>query len=290
MRSYWEITTKCNNSCDYCFNNSINHTKDLEKTTSLNNLIRILKTVTISDLIITGGEPCLVESLFSSVSRLKELFSKLEIRIITSGDWSLVSLQECIENKLIQGVTFTDHNILNRSARLKFIEKYRTSSIFNVIIPIHRKRINSISKIINEYKNAGCISFSLNILHYNIYNNQSICYAKNEELQKLLRINYSTPTIINKDSLVQQLKFVEPKQKRNNSCMAAKEFIYIDSTGNIKPCPYTKESILINELLSQTKVESLSELILQKINTFIYEKKKCMIHPGCVCINGSALI
>ena len=121
MRLYWEITTKCNNSCNYCFGNFITRVKDLGIKTRLNNLIRAIKTLNASELIITGGEPCMAESLIPNIKILKELFSKLKIRIITNGDYSLDIPREGIENKLIQGITFTDHDTINRRARLRFI-------------------------------------------------------------------------------------------------------------------------------------------------------------------------
>ena len=290
MRLYWEITTKCNNSCNYCFGNFITRVKDLGIKTRLNNLIRAIKTLNASELIITGGEPCMAESLIPNIKILKELFSKLKIRIITNGDYSFDIPRESIENKLIQGITFTDHDTINRSARLRFIKSYEANSSINVIIPINRKRIDNIGEILDEYQNVGCNKFSLNIIHYNIDNDQSIYYAKKDEVQKLLSINNNTITITNKDSLVHQLKYIKPIRSKNNLCKAGEDFIYIDSAGNIKGCPYHKKEIANYELLLNMNEETCSKLILQNITSFYYEKKECLIHPGCVCINGSVLI
>ncbi len=279
----------CNNNCTYCFGNYAQNQNE-KSNIHIRYLFQLIKLFNVSNLIVTGGEPCLSSYFIPGLKALRKVFPKLYIRVITNGDINLEKLVVGIVKGLLNGITFTDHNKTNREKRLSFIRRFRKLNITNVIIPLQINRLNELEYLLNQYIKAGCSSISLNIIHFpNIFSNNSINKSTQEDLNRLLSINDKTFAILDKRSLYMQLKFRIPKNLKSNPCRSLIDFFYVNSNGIIQACPYNNKPLDFKELRN-IKYRNNSIKSRNPFEGFEDIKTDCLIHPGCVCINGPEVV
>jgi MoaA/NifB/PqqE/SkfB family radical SAM enzyme len=160
------ITNDCNNSCSYCINNNNKENIYSEYQNvafdKYKKLIKELREIKFSDVVITGGEPL----LYPEINRLIEEIHKngLTSTLITNGekldDHSLDKLKKSGLNNLTLS--------LNNFANPGMLE-------INEIIKNYSKKI----KLIEKYFNKICLNFILTAANYNYCNKIYDKFGKN---------------------------------------------------------------------------------------------------------------
>jgi len=286
MRVYWEITTKCNIRCDYCFYRQYNNFSRSLSTADVKNAISVLESVKPTHLVLTGGEPALEPNLSDTVGKVRKGIPQVQIRIITAASGSLVAIEDCARLRFIDAVTVSDHQPEGRTKRLSFIEDIARYVDVNVIIPIHRFRLRKCRDIVRQYLNAGCNEASFNVLVFaDNTDPRSLIHCSKTEQDELLSIAQTEAGDNAFMSLKNQLCVLQPRFMVNSPCKAAFDFVFLDADGKVTPCPYWSEDKapvlpFKHNNNRQLNRDDIKFLQLKRVMT------KCRIHAGCVCING----
>lgn len=287
MRVYWEITTKCNSRCDYCFYRQFKGFSRFFSSADVPRAVSVLENIRPTHLVLTGGEPALAPNLLDTIAIVRKAVTNLQIRIITAASCSLLTIEDCARSRLIDAVTVSDHRAEDRPKRLRFVEKIACHVDVNVIIPVHRFRLKECREIVRQYLKAGCSEASFNVLVFaDNADPRSLIHCPQQEQDELLAIAQTEVGYEAFLSLKNQLCVVTPKVMAHNPCKAGFNFIFLDTDGIVAPCPYWVRG---KAPLSTSKCGNNRRSAKDDVRFVQLERVKtqCRVHAGCVCINGN---
>ena len=253
--AYWRITEKCNCNCQYCFLDN-RKTEDRSNVSEevINKVIEIIEKQEVEKLVISGGEPLLVENLLYVVQRISNAnVPNLKISICTNGlieftDFGKLAKEEKFEkfvvsvdahNREIYGRYKKD--IRNKSADygklLNFIRNAKKNNIriaANVILSYSLKKyFNDYVKFINDERIE---ELSISILIGNNDNNKNLKMYIKKMSEILDFYNMILNEKVKEFDHLEKLDFIMPSCVFSNGeceCIENKKLIYISQEGTM---------------------------------------------------------
>ena len=271
---YVEITHRCNYACRHCYANCpSNREMSFEK---IKKLAKILKKNGFKKVLLTGGEPLLVNHIGKTINLLSKDF---KVILITNA--TLIKEVKIDYKKLAgvyisyDGTTEREYELLRGKKGLKkvhenikYLRKLGVKVSLGVILT--KYNINKIDELIKQARNLDVEKINLTLVQpfgRALKNKELILNPKKylkyiPKLSKIKDIHFESllcfPEELSNDSkTVQKLSLFD---KYLSGCAAGKKFIYITPEGYVMPCGYITGD---KKLLKQTG--NIFEMSLKEI-------------------------
>lgn len=252
--AYWRITENCNCNCQYCFivGNKV-HAEVRVSEDIVQRVIDIIENNNIEKLVISGGEPLLVENLTDIVSEISSANSaELKISICTNGLLELTDIERLSEipqfEKFVVSIDGYDQNTYGKYKKLtksgkgaginkvkSFIDKVRKQNIIvaaNIILSHDLKK--SLDQYIQLLHELDVNELSISTLITNNDRNQN----NNRYLRSINEImdfyNYIINEKMDDCSFLDKLDFIVPSCTylgENCECGNNGKLMYISPEG-----------------------------------------------------------
>jgi Predicted Fe-S oxidoreductases len=271
----WEMTSRCNMSCQHCCTNASPNLDFDEFIFSSEKLIkRRLKEIVsfgIKEFYLSGGEPFLVENLFNIVRFLKK--KKAIVSIATNGfclnekiikklskagvDMLHVSLDGYLPeiHNTLRGGNFFDKIVKN----LEIIKKYRIPLRVGCII--WRRNEDFLEEMVKFCTNLRIkeLRFSWLIKVGRFKENPKI-YPKREYRSIIKEIETLKKKYKNKIKLSIHRHFSMRKKDVLRTCPGGKNLFFLNSRGNLAPCSWIAKidkNFITNKTLKEMPFQKL---------------------------------
>ena len=259
--AYWRITKSCNCNCNYCFieENKTDDVVEIDDNT-IDKVIQVIETRDIEKLVISGGEPLLVDNLVDIIKKINDSVSgKLEISVCTNGvadffDFEKLSKISKFE-KFVVSIDGYDQNTYGKYKKIKIngnVKKLRPAQLgqvkqfikssqqygINVAVNtiISKDLVQFIDKYIELYNDIGIEELSFSKLITNNKKNSKTTNFITEVGEVLKFYNMVLNDKIEKFYHVKGLDFIIPSCTYSTAeceCLKKKQLYYIDPNGNL---------------------------------------------------------
>lgn len=294
--AYLHITNKCNLHCVACYSldDNRNKCKDMSLEEIKHALLE-LKSVGVTKVVFSGGEPFLRKDISDMVIYAKEVLNIPSIDIITNGTVLDCDVLEKIANHVdsiavsIDGYS-KEHPTFIRDEGIfetviKGVETIRDIGIKVSILPtIHEKNVYNLIDYVNLAKELKVgISFSLMTCNPDEFGDYVISEENLEYIAKSI-LDSNEDYVLNDTPLNYCLQVQE-------SCGAGKTIISIDAVGNVYPCHmlHDKEFLMGNivnnslkDILTKSPVfDEFAKLSVESISECSECSYKYLCSSGC---------
>lgn len=288
----FEITTRCNNNCIFCYNVWIENKNYLIGELSTSKIVelfdKIFSEIHPGGIAITGGEPLLYKNIVEIIQYLKKYVDNLFF--ITNGT---MLTGNKIDNLIDKGITLFDIPLisLKKEKYIKLCGKDNLDKVKAALINIKKRKVRLNVSIIITRENIGEIddlidfafSFSADSIALNRFvprnkkhRRNKMLWIEDEEMEKaLFKANekckkYKIPiyvTIPVENCLIEHSKF---SYIQFGTCLCGTKKWAIDPFGNLRTCeqnPLILGNLLNSsffELTSNYKAEAFKNNLLLK--------------------------
>lgn len=268
------LTTDCNRQCGYCFyvtGRQRKAPKRLDKGMILDFASSLKRYDELYDVIITGGEPFLVENLFEIIEGLSGF--KLQAIIVTNGDFlsgeTILKAKEAGAFALSISIdSFKDGKNLLQRVKKEILESQIPTTI---ITPITRTNIWELEDILHLSK----LFYGGHILQPAFIPEDDPSYDKlsinkctpheRRELKRILGLWSETFGTRNYTRLIDEFYNLYPSKNRSaekpnpDFCPMGTEVLVLNSDGSIIPC-FHREDLYIGNILNVDFCEISKEM------------------------------
>jgi len=273
---HWEITNKCNLSCDHCLLSPQNEDAwpETEKQQYLK-IISKIKQLGGQNILFTGGEPFMVADFLEIAEYAK--FLGITVSVITNGTlFDEISIERCAKIFDVIGVSIDGLEDEHDSIRGKGMFKKTTHFIAGLLranakvvayIVINGINIDSQKQLLEELIELGVKSFHYNQI--NILGNAIL----NKELHLVCPEGYIKKHLINQFSSILD---IDPEVEWENQCAIDPDVVYLSHQGQIFSCVELKTQnnlgyiATIDDVLLKDKWQAYFSAV-KRPNTCMYE-------------------
>lgn len=247
----YEVTSRCNERCDFCYNVWKAGNKNLPTELSTSNSLKIIdecKKENVIRLIFTGGEPLLRKDLPLLISRAGE--HKLYINLLTNGTLIEKEKKEILpvleKYKVWTQMTFLGMSSHDDITHLKN-SKNMTLKAFDILlshklpvsvnIVVLNQPLEEIEEAIVYFKNIGVKSIGLSRAIPRIpFGGSSLDRKRAKNLYKLM-VKYNCGTF--SPFPICSVEKFEKYRSPGSGCTAGFYFIVIGSNGKVRGCTHS---------------------------------------------------
>lgn len=298
---YLEIISSCNCRCTYCYNENILENDDFIDLNTFNDIIEECKSLRLSQITISGGEPFLHDNIIDFI-RLS-VKNKIRLNIITNltvFDEQLYSL--IIENSIALQVTIDGHNskihdytrgngtFVNIIKNLYYLKDMGYRGFVTIRMNLHMLNYEYIEEVVALSKSLNCKMVNLSLLNKvgaaTRFNN----FIQDSDYKILERINESAMILKNKYNIDILFEGLNPSigcpYYGNDNLQCG---LRISPDGYVFPCQLftdkvfnignVKDNSLLNIINGEKMNRFKTLLSLRKI--FIPECSECAYQAMC---------
>ncbi len=299
----YEITSRCNNNCVYCYNvwnQDKNYHKGELSISEIKRLFeKLLEEITPIGITLTGGEPLLHPDILEVVSFLID--KRVKVGIATNG----LLLDEVITRELVnRGVNYFEISLvsINQKTYNRLTQNDQLKKVKKAILNVKRQRTKlTISLLISKCNLSNieetidlCFAFTTDAIAMNRFvpggnglKNLSELQITKEELQDVLFIadkksrEYNLP--INVTIPVESCIIDHEKYPNLNfgSCTCGRHKWVIDPIGNLRTCEQNPDILGNFFEKSFLELSSLEAVNLFRCNNLRYDCNKCNQFKYC---------